>query len=175
MALKAEKRTDKSGNIYWFKEVDQKQWDPKSYIEFYENYGSSFLPKLIDYTSNYENDKKASMQMEYIDGENITWSQYSKVMQFACYRIIPMFFRYSMSDVAGISHQEFMDGFLRQKRKCRLYFHVDLKFSNFMINNKTNKIYLIDIDALEWTTNEYLESKWLYWFEKAYVPDIYSE
>jgi len=166
MVLKAEKRTDKSGNTYWFKEVDQKQWEVKSYIEFYENYGSSFLPKLIDYTMNYdEDDKKASIQMEYIDGDSITPSQYPAVMQFACYRIIPMFLRYSMCEIAGISHQEFMDGFLRQKRRCRLYFHVDLKFDNFMIDNKTNKIYLIDIDSLEWTTNEYLDSKWLYLLE----------
>ena len=147
----------KEGN-YWYKKTFEKQWDVKSYNEFYEGYGSSFLPKLIEY--NNESDTPF-IRMEYIDGKHVSPDQYPMVMKFVCYRIIPLFFRYSMSDVADISHQEFMDGFIRQKRKCRLYFHTDLKFGNFFID-KQNKIYLLDIDSLHWTTNEYLESKWLY-------------
>ena len=154
----AEKRTDERGIWYWFKEVSKRQWDPKSYKEFYEGYGGDFLPKLIEYNSEPDT---PYITMEYIDGEQIKPAQYPMVMQFACYRVIPAFYRYSMSAVAGISTQELIDGFMNQSRNCRLYFHTDLKFSNFIIT-KQNKIYLLDIDSLNWESNQYLETKLLY-------------
>lgn len=144
---------------YWIKDIPQ-PWDSTSYKEFYENYGKEFLPELIEYNAD---SNPRHIVMEYIEGRKLKSSEYSQCLKYTCYKIIPSFFRYSFSEQANISLQEIIDGFLKLERNCRLYYHNDLKFNNFMITeNKQFK--LIDINAIIWTNQEQLETKFLYPF-----------
>jgi len=146
-------KTHQKEGDYWVKKIeDIPKWDERSYREFYE-YGQEFLPKLhhCDMIQNDSGRYDTTLRMEFIDGKPLTIKNYNIALQYVCYKIVPAFFRYSMSDVAGISHQELIDGFLRQQRNTRLYFHGDLRFKNFLITEK-NRLYLMDIDGLEWTS-----------------------
>ena len=149
------KKTLKSyrDNDTWIKVINSCNFDAIEYNKFYNYIGYQFLPKLLHFEENHNEQK---LILEYIEGKKPTLSHIDSFIRFLSYKIIPAFIEWSRLRKRETTLHAERPPFNEELWRNEIYFHVDLKLDNFLLTTD-KKLYMIDVDSICYTNFDFFD------------------